>query len=592
MSNPYAAGAPPVASTGGGPAPGHSSHPSIGSTGSHGQHPIGGGAGYGSNPYAGGTNTGGSAGYPPPNHAPQQQQQHYGQQQQYPPPASAPYGSGYPPQHQHHHQQQAYGGYPQPQQHAGSNPYTATAPPPPQPPQHAQNAFAPPSASLTSTTLTYNGVSIPAPSPPAPPLAALPGFDVQAVVERLYKAMKGFGTDEKSLIAALAPLDAFQVEAVRNAYVGSKGKGLVEAIEKETSRHLEEVLRAKALGPLMGDVVLLRRATKGAGTDERALTHILLSRSNEDVLLLKQAFQATYGVSLEKVVKDELSFQTERLFTIALSGTRAPDTLAPTPQQTSADVAQLYAAMRGAGTDELAIYSLLLQRNDAQLVHIAHEYARAHGKPLSLALAGDFSGHMKDALLYVVRGAEGCHLPQPQQRPMDFGVARDALLLHEAMKGAGTDDRTLVRTVVRAHWNRMRWAAVKAYYAQHYISGGGLEQSVKKEVSFRADVHQGTRFVGLPGGKGLTSLSPPLASPPLDRTLRARRRAETTSARCSPSSPDSSYPDSPDPEHSSSSTKSHRTTNTKNGTTTNTQPSTTAPECADTFSSSDLRSPA
>ena len=93
--------------------------------------------------------------------------------------------------------------------------------------------------------------------------------------------MKGFGTDEKTLISILCTLTPFQADAVRHSYRALKGKDLVEHVEKEVSGGLEQTLRYCTLGPVMGDVVALRRAVKGAGTDEEALTEILLGRTNE-----------------------------------------------------------------------------------------------------------------------------------------------------------------------------------------------------------------------------------------------------------------------------------------------------------------------
>jgi annexin A7/11 len=47
---------------------------------------------------------------------------------------------------------------------------------------------------------TYNGLPIP-PPPGAPPAAAGGNPATMATVEQIRKATKGFGTDEKSLIA-------------------------------------------------------------------------------------------------------------------------------------------------------------------------------------------------------------------------------------------------------------------------------------------------------------------------------------------------------------------------------------------------------
>ena len=396
------------------------------------------------------------------------------------PPAQAPYGGapGYgapppaqPPQHHHpHHQQQPPypqgGGYGAPPQQG----YGAPAAP------HQGGGYGAPAS---GGQLAYNGVYVPAP-PPAPPAASVPGFDVQSKVDLIYKAMKGFGTDEKSLIIHIAPLTPFEADAVRASYSSLKGKNVISHVESEVSGWFEAVLRAKLLGPVLFDAYAVHRACAGAGTEEAALTDVLLCRTNSDIFILKQAFQATYGKPLERVVEDDLSFKTKRLFIMALSGARTEPHVPPHPQQVQADVETLYRAMRGAGTDEIAVMGVLANRNDAQLVAIAAEYKKAHGKRLSSALESDFSGHMKDGLLFIAQGAEDVH--DHSQAASDFGVHRDARKLEEAMMGAGTKDQQLVRRILRAHWNQPRWQQIKASYAAHQHRKGLIDR-VKGETS-------------------------------------------------------------------------------------------------------------
>jgi hypothetical protein len=80
----------------------------------------------------------------------------------------------------------------------------------------------------------------------------------------------------------------------------------------------------------MGDLYLLNRvrsplflpripthlitfqACVGAGTHEDLLNEILLGRSNQEMYLLKEGYQRTYGKDLVGVVRGELSMKTER----------------------------------------------------------------------------------------------------------------------------------------------------------------------------------------------------------------------------------------------------------------------------------------
>jgi annexin A7/11 len=78
------------------------------------------------------------------------------------------------------------------------------------------------------------------------------------------------------------------------------------------TRRLEYTLVLLSLGPLGGDIYLLNRACKGAGTHEDLLNEVLLGRSNEEMFLLKEGYKRTYGKDLTQVVRGELSMKTER----------------------------------------------------------------------------------------------------------------------------------------------------------------------------------------------------------------------------------------------------------------------------------------
>jgi annexin A7/11 len=63
----------------------------------------------------------------------------------------------------------------------------------------------------------------------------LQGYNPQFDAERIRKATKGFGTDEKTIIDTLAPLDPFQVDVLARNYEQTTGRSLQKTLEKELS---------------------------------------------------------------------------------------------------------------------------------------------------------------------------------------------------------------------------------------------------------------------------------------------------------------------------------------------------------------------
>lgn len=195
--------------------------------------------------------------------------------------------------------------------------------------------------------------------------------------------MKGFGTDERTLISILANKDALQIEALRTAFDRSFKRNLINDIKGETSSWFELALVQLARGPLLADVHNLHDAMVGAGTKERVLNDVLLGRSNADIQAIKSAYYRTFHDKLETVVRGDLSMKTERHFIMVLDGKRAEDSAPVIPQQVDDDVMQIYKATEGKmGTDEILVCSIFTKRNDNQIRAIAHTYKQKFNKDL------------------------------------------------------------------------------------------------------------------------------------------------------------------------------------------------------------------
>ena len=86
---------------------------------------------------------------------------------------------------------------------------------------------------------------------------------------------------------------------------------------------------------------------------------------------------------------------------------------------------------------------------------------------------------MRDALMYIARGAEAD----------GQGIQLDADMLEAAMAGAGTKDERLTWRIVRGHWNRPRFEAVKQAYQRTY--GKSLKKRVEGETTGKFEVSEG-----------------------------------------------------------------------------------------------------
>eukprot|EP00128_Syssomonas_multiformis_P015350 Colp12_sorted_trinity150504_noHs@4332 len=127
------------------------------------------------------------------------------------------------------------------------------------------------------------------------------------------------------------------------------------------------------------------------------------------------------------------------------------------------DAKTLRAAMKGLGTDEAAIIKVVANRSLAQRLEIKKTFKTSFGRDLIADLKDELSGNFEDAILALFQTA----------------AEYDADSLHKAMKGAGTDESTLIE--ILASRNNAQITAIKAAYKAAHKKE--LEDAVISETS-------------------------------------------------------------------------------------------------------------
>ncbi len=167
---------------------------------------------------------------------------------------------------------------------------------------------------------------------------------------RLEAAMKGWGTDEATLVRVLSGLDGKQMRRLNKAYERKYQRPIASALKKETSgdfrraavawlgalqdpsRGLEETTEADAgslgsecekLKGMVGDLIMehsalnafvaqldverLAEACDGFGTDDTALITVLATRSKGHLAQVSREYRKSHGKDLSKLVGAETS---------------------------------------------------------------------------------------------------------------------------------------------------------------------------------------------------------------------------------------------------------------------------------------------
>lgn len=261
------------------------------------------------------------------------------------------------------------------------------------------------------------------------------GFNATEDAHKLRKAMKGIGTDEDAIIDILVRCSVSQRQEVNIAYKTSVGRDLIGDLKSELTGNFEDVIVGMMTPLTLYDVRELKKAMKGAGTDEGCLTEILASRSTEEMRRINETYKLEYGKSLEDDICSDTSFMFQRvLVSLAAGGrdqgTHVDDALA---KQDAQDLYQ--AGEKKWGTDEVKFLTILCARNRNHLLKVFEDYQKIAKKDIEASIKSEMSGSFEDALLAVVRCIKN--------KPAYF-----ANRLYKSMKGLGTDDNTLIRVMV------------------------------------------------------------------------------------------------------------------------------------------------
>ncbi|XP_005997315.1 annexin A7 isoform X1 [Latimeria chalumnae] len=139
----------------------------------------------------------------------------------------------------------------------------------------------------------------------------------EADAQRLFKAGEGkLGTDESSFNMILATRSFPQLRATVEAYSRIAHRELTKAVSKEFSGSVGEGLKAIihcAMNQPSYFAEKLCKSMRGAGTKDSTLIRVIVTRSEIDLVQIKQAYQHVYQKSLASAVQSDTSGDYQRL---------------------------------------------------------------------------------------------------------------------------------------------------------------------------------------------------------------------------------------------------------------------------------------
>jgi len=290
-------------------------------------------------------------------------------------------------------------------------------------------------------------------------------FDPETDAKVLYKAMKGFGTDEDKIINVVAYRSSRQLMEVEKKFSTMYGDNLSSWLEKELKGNLEKVVLGRFFGPRGYQAMVLRHAMAGMGTDEKALVDVICTKDKHEMEMVRRAYGALYERDLIKDLEKECSGDFKRIM-VSLAGA-GRETKPVDEDLAKEDAKDLYDAGQGAwGTDEGTFNRIFASRSFPQLRATMKFYKKKTGEDMDDVIDKEMGGDLKDAFLTLVR-----YIKDP--------ITYYSEVLYRSMKGMGTDDERLIRTVLSRC--EIDLGAIKERYEK--LHQKTLDKAIKKETS-------------------------------------------------------------------------------------------------------------
>ena len=175
----------------------------------------------------------------------------------------------------------------------------------------------------------------------------------------LRKAMKGLGTDEDAIIKIVANRTNAQRQKIKESFKNQFNRDLIKDLKSELRGKLEDAMIALFTEPIEYDCDQLKKAMKGAGTNEDTLIEIIATRPNSHIQQIHKKYREMFNKELISDIHDELSGELRDLMTSLLQGAR--DDQSKFDEKSCIEKAEkLYKAGEGKiGTNEEIFYQIL-----------------------------------------------------------------------------------------------------------------------------------------------------------------------------------------------------------------------------------------
>ncbi|XP_064624470.1 annexin A5-like [Lineus longissimus] len=231
----------------------------------------------------------------------------------------------------------------------------------------------------------------------------VPSSEYDAVL--LHQAIKNLGTDDQRLIDIICTASNDKILKMKEVYRELYGVDLAADIDSDTSGHFQRILLTQLVGnrddctqhyhkKSKEDAQKLYDVGEGRfGTEEDVFNHILGSRSYAHLRHIFYYYKKISGDEIETAIEGETSSSLQKaLLAIVKIVKDRPAYFAE----------QIYNSMKGLGTDDDSLISLIVSHSEIDMVQIKKAFLTKYNTFMESMIKDDCSGDYCDLLLAVI----------------------------------------------------------------------------------------------------------------------------------------------------------------------------------------------
>ncbi|KFP00885.1 Annexin A10, partial [Calypte anna] len=247
-------------------------------------------------------------------------------------------------------------------------------------------------------------------------------------------ALQGISCEKDVLIDILTQRCNSQRLMIAEAYREMYGRDLIIDLKENLSHHFREVMVGLMYPPASYDAHELWHALKGVDTEENCLIDILSSRTNTEILQMKEAYLMQYNNDLQQDIDSETSGHFRDMLMNLAQGTRMEGYADPS---TAAQDAMILweACQQKAGEHKNMLQMILCNKSYQHLWMVFQEFQNIFGQDIVDAINECYDGYFQKLLVAIVLCV--------RDKPSYF-----AYRLYNAIHDFGFHNKTVIRILI------------------------------------------------------------------------------------------------------------------------------------------------